>query len=94
MNVRSSYSGARDIPMSFRATRLGARAGRAQPEARDERVHRRDDPAIRTTGTPVGRVGRPPRVDEGIGWHEGRRGKPNSSRCAGDFAGDRFRTAT
>jgi hypothetical protein len=60
--------------------RLLARAGRAQPGARDERVHRQDDPAMRTTGTPVGRVGPPPRFDHGIVRHAGRRAEPDSSR--------------
>ena len=76
------------------ADRLEARAGRAQPGARDERVHRRDDPAMRTTGTPLGRIGRPPRLDQGIVWHGDERGEPISSRHAGHAARALFRPAT
>ena len=75
--------------------RTGSRHERAAPNpARDERVHRRDDPAMRTTGTPVGRGGRPPRLDQGIVWHGDGRGEPISSRHAGHAARALFRPAT
>jgi hypothetical protein len=65
----------------------GARAGRAQSGARDERVHRRDDSAMRTTGAPVVRVGRPPRLDRGIVRRGDRTGEPRSSRRGARRAG-------
>ena len=76
------------------SVRLDARAGRAQPGARDGWVHRQGDPAMRTTGTPAGRGGRPPRPDQGVVRHGDRRGKPNSSRRAGRAARAPFLPAT
>jgi hypothetical protein len=67
-------------PKVASGARLGARAGRAQPGARDERVHRRGAPAMRTTGAPVGRVGRPRRLNRCVIRHGDRSGQPGSSR--------------
>jgi hypothetical protein len=83
-NVWSLAPGERALGMSVSSeARLGARAGRAQPGARAERVHRRDDPAMRATGTRVGRVGRIPRLDQGIVRHQGRRAEPDPARRVG-----------
>jgi hypothetical protein len=70
------------------SVRLEARAGRARPGARDERVHRPDDPAMRTTGTPVGDHGGSigasfgTRTGEGDPIRHGTRGTPQGPPSA------------
>jgi hypothetical protein len=73
--------------------RLGARAGRAQPGARQGREHRFLTREMRrVTGMPLGRGGRPPRLDQGIDRHGDRRGEPISTRRTGALPPGHLRT--